>query len=431
MTLEGAQLRTRLAGDRELAVRLRAFHGTVRVTLGETVFDLVIDDGAVTPTDVDPSAVDPAVGLTIPAELWDLMAVPHPQVGFECLTSAQVFGATIEADWPTVVAPYLGAWNRIVRLGVETAVGRTERTVEADPFADSDDPVGRYVRYSVDDLEYRVYYEQAGRGPVPVLFMHTAGADGRQYRHVLADPELQERYTLVAIDLPYHGKSLPPVGSRWWEQDLTFDKTLLMRWVTGFITATGLDRPIFVGCSVGGQLASDLCAHHPDSIRGAVGVNGLYHMDSWAGFDNDRFRDPRVAAGAVGSTMFDVTGADAPEDFRREVEWIYTSNHRDAYPADNDYFMFGHDLRVDGHLIDTARTPLTILTGEHDISMLTPDDNGSALAANIPGAEFIVMPGLSHFTPSDDPEGFRPYLTSALDRMTAAIEAAGPDRSAP
>ncbi|MCZ4518887.1 alpha/beta hydrolase [Rhodococcus ruber] len=424
MTLDRLQLRTRLESDRELAVRLKTFRGSVRVTLGETVLELHVDDGAVTASDPAPDAGEPTVGITVPTVLWDLMALEKPQLGLECMTSAQVFGATIDADWPTVVAPYLGAWNRIVRLGVETETGRREKVADADPFADSDDPIGRYVRYTVDGLEYRVYYEQAGTGPVPVVLMHTAGADGRQYRHVLADPELQKRYTMIAIDLPYHGKSLPPLGSRWWEKNLKFDKTTLMNWVTGFIAATGLDRPIFVGCSVGGQLASDLCAHHPEAIRGAIGVNGLYHMESWQSFDNDRFRDPRVAAGAVGSTMFDVTGIDAPEDFRREVEWIYTSNHRDVYPADNDYFMFGHDLRIDGHLIDTARTPLTILTGEHDISMLTPDDNGSALAANIPGAEFFAMPGLSHFTPSDDPEGFRPHLTAALDRIAEHAVAA-------
>jgi hypothetical protein len=29
---------------------------------------------------------------------------------------------------------------------------------------------------------------------------------------------MQERFTMYAYDLPYHGKSLPPIGVRWWEE---------------------------------------------------------------------------------------------------------------------------------------------------------------------------------------------------------------------
>ena len=50
---------------------------------------------------------------------------------------------------------------------------------------------GRYVYLTVRGVEYRVYYEEAGEG-TPVLFQHTAGSDGRQYRHMLEDPELKK-----------------------------------------------------------------------------------------------------------------------------------------------------------------------------------------------------------------------------------------------
>jgi len=33
--------------------------------------------------------------------------------------------------------------------------------------------------------------------------------------------ELQSRYRLIAYDPPFHGRSLPPVGHRWWEQGPT------------------------------------------------------------------------------------------------------------------------------------------------------------------------------------------------------------------
>ena len=44
--------------------------------------------------------------------------------------------------------------------------------------------VGRYVYVPVQGHEYRVYFEEAGQG-TPVLFQHTAGSDGRQWRYLL------------------------------------------------------------------------------------------------------------------------------------------------------------------------------------------------------------------------------------------------------
>lgn len=46
--------------------------------------------------------------------------------------------------------------------------------------------VGRYLALDFDGRRYRVYFEEAGEG-IPLLCLHTAGADGRQYRGVLAD----------------------------------------------------------------------------------------------------------------------------------------------------------------------------------------------------------------------------------------------------
>ena len=48
---------------------------------------------------------------------------------------------------------------------------------------------GRYVYVEVDGVEYRVYYEENGEG-IPLVCQHTAGSDGRQYRHLLNDEEI-------------------------------------------------------------------------------------------------------------------------------------------------------------------------------------------------------------------------------------------------
>ena len=53
--------------------------------------------------------------------------------------------------------------------------------------------------------------------------MHTRGSDGRQYRGVLNDAEITERFRVIAFDMPWHGKSSPPQGSEREEYRLTRD----------------------------------------------------------------------------------------------------------------------------------------------------------------------------------------------------------------
>ena len=78
--------------------------------------------------------------------------------------------------------------------------------------------VGRYLSVDIEGAAYRVHVEEAGQG-VPLLCLHTAGADSRQYRHVLNDAAITERFRVIAFDLPYHGRSTPADG--WWLKKLS------------------------------------------------------------------------------------------------------------------------------------------------------------------------------------------------------------------
>jgi hypothetical protein len=80
-------------------------------------------------------------------------------------------------------------------------------------------------------------------GAVPLILYPTAGADTRQWRHLLAYPALRERFTMIAVDPPGHGKSLMPLDEPWWEQVYSATRDDLMGWVTGLVETLGLDRP--------------------------------------------------------------------------------------------------------------------------------------------------------------------------------------------
>src|SRR4029450_7269142 len=87
---------------------------------------------------------------------------------------------------------------------------------------------------------HRLYFEEAGQG-IPLLCLHTAGADGRQYRELLNDPAITARFRVIAFDLPWHGKSSPPAGFETEAYQLTTQ--LYVDTVMAVSHALGLERP--------------------------------------------------------------------------------------------------------------------------------------------------------------------------------------------
>ena len=81
---------------------------------------------------------------------------------------------------------------------------------------------GRYLSITVGGAARRIYFEEAGQGR-PVLCLHTAGADTRQWRHLMNDEGMTTNHRLIAFDMPWHGKSLPPEGFETDEYLLTTD----------------------------------------------------------------------------------------------------------------------------------------------------------------------------------------------------------------
>ena len=279
-----------------------------------------------------------------------------------------------------------------------------------------DAAVGRYVYLAIDGVEYRVYFEEAGTG-IPLLLQHTAGADGRQWRHLLADDELQRHFRMIAYDLPYHAKSVPPVTVEWWTQEYRLTRDFLMKVPVTLARELTLDRPVFMGCSIGGHLAADLVWDYPGFFRAAISLEGALRTP--ARRDLSFLHHPRISNEYRASLMYGITAPQSPEPFRRETAWIYSQGAPAIFKGDLHYYNVEHDLTAVASSIDTSKTPLYILTGEYDWSS-TPV-MGQALASQIPGATFRSMPGLGHFPMSEDPARFREYILPVLEDIRTKL----------
>ena len=80
---------------------------------------------------------------------------------------------------------------------------------------------------------------------IPLVCLHTAGSDARQFRHILCDREITANYRVIAFDAPWHGKSNPPPG--WQDNDYQLTSTAYKDLVQAFCAALALDQPVLMG----------------------------------------------------------------------------------------------------------------------------------------------------------------------------------------
>ena len=279
-----------------------------------------------------------------------------------------------------------------------------------------DAPIGGYLHVEVDGLDHRVYVEQAGEG-VPLLLQHTAGAHGVQWRHLFEDAWITERFRLIAYDLPFHGKSLPPIGREWWAEEYKTSTVQLTAFVVGIADTLELQDPVFMGCSVGGLLALDLARWHPERFRAVVAVEPSLKVtiprESLAGFWH-----PRVSNEYKAALMYGIMSPTSPEHFRREVAFTYSAAWPPLFTGDVEYYAFDHDLTEEAQHIDTNQVGVHLLSGEYDYS--APVAHGQAAHEAIRGSTFTIMRKLGHFPMAEDPERFLEYLRPVLEQILEA-----------
>src|SRR3954447_5012187 len=108
-------------------------------------------------------------------------------------------------------------------------------------MSDFEPIVGRYLAVDIDSTPHRVHVEEAGRG-VPLLCLHTAGADSRQYRHVLNDAEITGRVRVAACRLPYHGRCTPADG--WWLKKYRLATQSYLAMIRAVWLKLGVKKPV-------------------------------------------------------------------------------------------------------------------------------------------------------------------------------------------
>ena len=110
----------------------------------------------------------------------------------------------------------------------------------------------------------RFHYREYGARGRPLVLLHGVASTSRIW--LLAGPLLAERFRVFALDQRGHGESGKP--------DRGYDFATVVGDLDAFIDALGLERPVVVGHSWGGNVALEYAAAHPERPAGLVLVDG-------------------------------------------------------------------------------------------------------------------------------------------------------------
>jgi pimeloyl-ACP methyl ester carboxylesterase len=260
-----------------------------------------------------------------------------------------------------------------------------------------------------------LWYEEAGSGPALVL-IHEAVADSTMWDdHV---PAFAERHRVIRYDLPGFGRSPLPPGPLTFVDDLA-----------ALLDQLDVEHASVVGVSMGGRIALEYAIVHPDRVDALVlvapGLPGREQSEALARADEEE--DELMEQGDVeGAAQLAVrVWLDGPHRSPDEVDPAVRERalemNRRAYavqiPAYAATEQPGPVVRLDppaAERLEEVRAPTLVIVPELDHQDII--DVCELLAAGIPGARKVVMPGVAHMAPIERPEEFTRLLLDFLDR---------------
>ncbi|NLA66032.1 MAG: alpha/beta hydrolase [Leucobacter sp.] len=351
----------------------------------------------------------------IGADDWGRFTAEPPPRGY---TTAQAMRAAI--GWQIIEgdrvrwAQYAPLIDRIVEALRVAETPRPARNADPAVKLGRSQIQGGYVTVEVEGEPRRIYFESAGTGETTLLCLHTAGADSRQFRYLLEDEELSARYRVVAFDMPWHGRSDAPAD--WQQQTYRLTTKAYAATILAVMEALELDKPILMGCSMGGAIACYMASVHGEkftasfALEGGLGSPGRFvEWTNHIQVDHSQF---------LASWVGGLIAPSSPTASRSQTLWGYAQSGPAVYQGDT--YFYSEDFPEIGRNLKKATCPLWVFSGEYDYSATT---EMSREAAERLGGTLVEMVRFGHFPMSEDPAVFRSYLMPVLAELEAQLSA--------
>ena len=227
----------------------------------------------------------------------------------------------------------------------------------------------------------RVYYEVYGEGE-PLLLIHGGTATSRSWAsHV---PAFAERFRVFTPDSRGHGRTDNPAGE--------LDYRVMADDVAALIGALGLQSPLVLGYSDGGQIALELGLRYPGLARGLV-LGGTQFR-----FSEAYLEDVRALLGIT-----DGEEEVEPEKLEREQpDFVAYLREAHAHVYGPEYWkayikqiasLWLTPLRYTPEDLAAITDPVLVLVGDRDGACT---DEAPELFRSLPNAELAIAPDSDH-----------------------------------
>jgi pimeloyl-ACP methyl ester carboxylesterase len=235
-----------------------------------------------------------------------------------------------------------------------------------------------------------IWYAAYGSG-APVILLHGGMGHGANWGYQVP-ALLSSGYRAIVIDSRGHGRSTRDA------QPYTYE--LMASDVLAVMDTLQLDKAGLVGWSDGACTALILAAQTPQRAAGVFYF--ACNMDP-SGTRED-FEFTPVLGRCVSRHKQDYAQLSAtPEQFDELSEAVRLMQRTQPNYSPSD--------------LAAIRVPVAIVHSEHD--EFIKREHAEYLARNIPGAEFIYLPGVSHFAPLQRPEQFNAAMLAFLGKVLA------------
>lgn len=255
--------------------------------------------------------------------------------------------------------------------------------------------------------------ESHGSGTPDVLLVHAGVTDQRSWEHVV---DRLSGHRCLTYDARGYGQTTyePEDGWSYVEDALAV------------LDAYACSTAVVVGCSAGGRTALDLALAHPDRVSGLVLV-----APAISGAPDPEF-EPELDWLETAYDAADEAGDNA--ELNRLEAWIWLDGPlqpegRVTGPA-RDLFLAMNAIALEAvdpgkhRAVDPAwprlgeiGVPTLVLVGEHDFGYLRR--NCRHLAASVPGARLVELPGVAHLPHLEGDERTLTEIRAFVDGLVA------------
>ena len=256
----------------------------------------------------------------------------------------------------------------------------------------------------------RLYWEEHGSGASVLLIMGLSFTHEMWFRIL---PSVTARYKVILFDNRGVGLSSAPRGP--------YSIRQMARDAMAVMDAAKISAAHIVGASMGGMIAQELALARPERVLSLVlgcttysGLLGHWPHFRYAPRDLRWFRSaPLDRERALRRLLYaEATPCDRiEEDFRIRAGCTRS--------AKGFFSQFAGILMWNSHRrLQRITAPTLVIHGAED--HLLPPENGRAIAARIPHAEFLLVPDAGHILITDQPELSARILLEFLDRQPRA-----------